>query len=79
MFLAGVVMVLCNSCALFDSSAGPREKYSAAQEAYIVAVSAVLELKRADVISPEHYKDIVLPIIREGDRLSRYDEGDVGG
>ncbi len=67
-----VVLALCvlaTSCALFDTNATPRQKYVESQEAFILATSAAVEAKKAGLIKQEHWDEVVLPLIVEGDKI----------
>jgi hypothetical protein len=70
-FLGCLILMLAvmPSCALFDSTASPSERYVDLQEAFIVGVVTATDAKREGLISQDDYDEIVLPLIIEGDRL----------
>lgn len=64
-----IICVALSGCALFNPDASPRDKYVQTQEAYILAVSALVQAKKSDLIEQDEWDEVYLPLIRRGSEL----------
>ncbi len=65
------ILLFASGCALFDSTAAPERRYLDAVDTYNFTVATAIDLKVAEKISPDDWRNKINPAIQEGRQILR--------